>query len=87
MVQIVDVFCRYLVAGKAAHKVLIDIFTNHKVGNNGINANFVFPYICIFFYRGIRILVNVSKCEIRCHLVKGKGLTFQGRRIFRSFKF
>ena len=31
------------------------------------------------------MLANVSKYEIRCQLVKG--ITFQGRRIFGSFKF
>ena len=35
----------------------------HKVGNNGINANFVFPYIyiCSFLhYLDLKMLVNVK---------------------------
>ena len=33
----------------------------HKVGNNGINANFVFPYICIsLHYLCLKIVVNVK---------------------------
>ena len=35
----------------------------HNIGNNGINANFVLPYICNFF------LCEVSKFEIKCQLV------------------
>ena len=37
----------------------IDIFTTHKFDNNGINANFVFPYICSFLhYFDLNMLVN-----------------------------
>ena len=33
----------------------------HKVGNNGINANFVFPQICTFcHYLDLNMLVNVK---------------------------
>ena len=33
----------------------------HKVGNNGINANFVLPYICSFLhYLDHVMLVNVT---------------------------
>ena len=32
----------------------------HKVGNNGISTNFVFPHICSFlYYLDIKMLVNV----------------------------
>ena len=32
----------------------------YKVGNNDINANFVFPYICSFLhYLDLKMLVNV----------------------------
>ena len=32
----------------------------HKVGNSGINANFVFPYMCSFIhYLYLKMLVNV----------------------------
>ena len=46
----------------------------HEVGNNGINANFVLPYICSFLhYLGSEY---VSKCGIRCQLVKGISFKF-----------
>ena len=33
----------------------------HKVGNNGINANFVFPYICGFLlYLYLKMLVKMK---------------------------
>ena len=33
----------------------------HKVGNNGINANFVFPYICSFLhFLDLRMLVKLK---------------------------
>ena len=33
----------------------------HKVGNNGINANFVFKYICSFLhYLDLKVLVNMK---------------------------
>ena len=36
-------------------------FQKHKVGNDGINVNFVFPYICSFLhYLGLKMLVNVK---------------------------
>ena len=41
----------------------------HKVANNGINANFVFTYACIFLhYLDLNMLVNV---KLDCRLVKG----------------
>ena len=45
-------------------------FHKHKkVGYNGINANFIFPYICSFqYYLDLKML---TKCEIRCQLVRG----------------
>ena len=36
-------------------------FHKHKVGNNGINANVVFPYSCNFLhYLDLKMLVNVK---------------------------
>ena len=33
----------------------------HKVGNNGINANFVSPYFCSFLhYLYLKMLINVK---------------------------
>ena len=49
------------------------ILETHKVGNNSINANFVFPWICS------------SKCKIRCQLVQG--IKFQGCRPYCLFNF
>ena len=45
-----------------------------KVGNNGIVANFVFPYSCSFlYYLYFKMLVNV---KLDCQVVKG--ITFIG---------
>ena len=53
----------------------------HKVGNNGINANFVLPCICSFLhYLELKMLVQ---CGIRYRLAKG--ITFQGWRLFGGF--
>ena len=55
----------------------------HKVGNNVINASFVFQYICSFLhYLYLKIF---SKCKIKCQLVKG--ITFQGCSLYWSFEF
>ena len=61
-------------------KTLLDNSTRsqtHKVDNNGINANFLFPYICSFLH--YLDLKKLSKCGIRCQL--SKGITFQGCRL------
>ena len=53
----------------------------HKVGNNGIN-NFCIPTKIQFFFI-IWMLIYVSKCEIRCQLVKG--ITFRGNKTLLVF--
>ena len=51
----------------------------HKGGNNGINANFVIPYICHFLhYLNLKMF---SKCIIRRQFVKES--TFQGCRLLK----
>ena len=47
----------------------------HKVGNNSINANFLFPYISNFF--PLFKSKNVSKCDA----------TFKGCKLYCSFQF
>ena len=38
----------------------------HKIGNNGINAN-----VTYLQFSSLSVFEKVSKCEIRCQLVKG----------------
>ena len=54
-VAVVDFFTFMLVNIFSSGSTLVNIFSSgstfshaHEVGNNGINANFVFPYVCSF---------------------------------------
>ena len=55
----------------------------YKVGNNGINFNFVFPYICSFiYYLYLKMLVNV-----KLGLPFEKGLPFKAADFMVLFNF
>ena len=59
-------------------------FNIFKISHLGIIANFVFPYLQFSSLFGV---YDVSKCEVRCQVVRGFGFIFQGCRLYWSFKF
>ena len=55
----------------------------YKVDNNGINANFVFPYICSFLH----YLHHEMSANVKLEINWCKRITFQGYRFHWSCYF
>ena len=63
-----DLFCEDL------SYIPINIFMNTQIDNNGINANFVFPY----FYSLLPYFDHMMLVNVNLNVSGYKGITFQG---------
>ena len=72
------IYSKILVYLPSSIKPRLSFSQTHKVGNNGINANFVFPHSYSFLH--YLYLKVFSKCEIRFQVIKD--ITFQSCRLY-----